>query len=194
MPFQKSRNHQTIALLQSPTLLSLVAQFVFRIQQSTNMKFIGAIIAFAFVAGASAAVSSPSRAVFGRSSPPRQNLSADGKPFKKCTIGVTSTDPNCCWGGQEGSDACHRQQGTPRCGNGMEAHNFCKNMGIPNSKCVSCSHSLSFFCSYFAMLIIALFLCRMRIVAIRGLGGASHVPREGILARTLITVLIEWIL
>lgn len=72
-----------------------------------------------------------------------------------CTIGIVSSDPNCCWGGDQGSDACSRQyitltysqsfpniltshrQGGNGCFMGSESGNFCMNMGIPNSKCVS---------------------------------------------------------
>ncbi|KAF6834426.1 hypothetical protein CMUS01_06163 [Colletotrichum musicola] len=50
-----------------------------------------------------------------------------------CTI--YGTDPNCCWGGDDGYDACLRQNGYVGCTNGRENGNFCKNRGIPNSKC-----------------------------------------------------------
>ncbi|KAF6820921.1 hypothetical protein CPLU01_12612 [Colletotrichum plurivorum] len=50
-----------------------------------------------------------------------------------CTI--DGTDPNCCWGGDQGNDACSRQNGYIGCINGYEDNNFCRNMGIPNSKC-----------------------------------------------------------
>ncbi|WYZ43585.1 hypothetical protein EsH8_VII_000021 [Colletotrichum jinshuiense] len=50
-----------------------------------------------------------------------------------CTI--DGTDPNCCWGGHQGSDACSRQNGYIGCIIGRETSNFCINRGIPNSKC-----------------------------------------------------------
>ncbi|KAK0642606.1 hypothetical protein DIS24_g8831 [Lasiodiplodia hormozganensis] len=71
------------------------------------MKFTSAIIAFAFVASASAA----------------------------CTMQVDSTDPNCCWGGKNGMDACFRQAKSQTCRDPNERKNFCVNMGIPRSKC-----------------------------------------------------------
>lgn len=52
----------------------------------------------------------------------------------QCTI--DGTDPNCCWGGKDGSDACSRQNGGAGCVLGAEWGNFCKNRGIPYSKCV----------------------------------------------------------
>lgn len=57
--------------------------------------------------------------------------------LQQCSIGITSSDPNCCWGGQAGHDACLRQQGGGGCIQGTEAKNFCMNMNIPSSKCVS---------------------------------------------------------
>ncbi|KZL85978.1 hypothetical protein CI238_06151 [Colletotrichum incanum] len=52
---------------------------------------------------------------------------------------IDGTDPNCCWGGDQGSDACARQNGYIGCINGAESGNFCRNMGIPNTKCVGIS-------------------------------------------------------
>ncbi|KAF2132463.1 hypothetical protein P153DRAFT_394600 [Dothidotthia symphoricarpi CBS 119687] len=49
----------------------------------------------------------------------------------------TTSDTRCCWGGSEGSDACYRQNGYAGCGNGIENANFCRNVGVPNSRCNS---------------------------------------------------------
>ncbi|KAL1798037.1 hypothetical protein ACET3X_004643 [Alternaria dauci] len=57
-----------------------------------------------------------------------------------CNIGGgfgTVGDKDCCWGGDQGADACLRQNGGIACtqvGN-AESKNFCINMGIPSSKC-----------------------------------------------------------
>ncbi|KAI9152322.1 hypothetical protein HJFPF1_09552 [Paramyrothecium foliicola] len=60
-------------------------------------------------------------------------LALSATAYAACTI--DGTDPNCCWGGDQGSDACSRQNGGMGCILGAEAKNFCMNMGIPNSKC-----------------------------------------------------------
>ncbi|KAI5366810.1 hypothetical protein AA0119_g7457 [Alternaria tenuissima] len=49
----------------------------------------------------------------------------------------TTGDKDCCWGGDQGADACLRQRGGIACtqvGN-AESGNFCINMGIPTEKC-----------------------------------------------------------
>ncbi|KAL1640205.1 hypothetical protein SLS58_007156 [Diplodia intermedia] len=58
----------------------------------------------------------------------------DRVPPNQCTIG-TSTDPNCCWGGKVGQDACFRQAKSQSCRDPNEKRNFCANVGIPRSKC-----------------------------------------------------------
>ncbi|KAM0424372.1 hypothetical protein ACHAPT_010520 [Fusarium lateritium] len=50
-----------------------------------------------------------------------------------CQIG-TSIDTNCCWGGKQGSDACFRQAKSWICNDGR-SKDFCRNIGIPSSKC-----------------------------------------------------------
>ncbi|KAF6835355.1 hypothetical protein CPLU01_04435 [Colletotrichum plurivorum] len=53
-----------------------------------------------------------------------------------CTVSqVEGTDPNCCWGGDDGWDACLRQNGYIGCTQAVETNNFCKNHGIPNTMC-----------------------------------------------------------
>ncbi|RDW75269.1 hypothetical protein BP6252_06411 [Coleophoma cylindrospora] len=62
-------------------------------------------------------------------------LALAANAYAACRIGINSIDPNCCWGGDQGSDACSRQQGGTGCSLGAESGNFCVNLGIPNSKC-----------------------------------------------------------
>lgn len=94
----------------------------------------------------------------------------------------TVPDTRCCWGGDQGSDACFRQTRSASCGaagNFQEA-NFCRNKGIPSSKCVSTS----------LLLLGSMFansrLCRKRIAAISQLAADSLAPR----ART---VVMKWL-
>ncbi|OLN97997.1 hypothetical protein CCHL11_06811 [Colletotrichum chlorophyti] len=60
-------------------------------------------------------------------------LTLSATAFGACTI--DGTDPNCCWGGSDGHDACLRQNGYIGCINGAERGNFCKNRGITSQQC-----------------------------------------------------------
>ncbi|KAJ4308158.1 hypothetical protein N0V84_012267 [Fusarium piperis] len=51
-----------------------------------------------------------------------------------CQIGA-SIDMNCCWGGKQGSDACSRQAKSVICSIDGKSKDFCRNIGIPSSKC-----------------------------------------------------------
>lgn len=62
---------------------------------------------------------------------------------EQCTMQVDSTDPNCCWGGKNGMDACFRQVKSQACRDPEMRKNFCVNVGIPRSKCVRTSSLLS---------------------------------------------------
>ncbi|OJD34145.1 cytochrome p450 [Diplodia corticola] len=71
------------------------------------MKFTSAIVAFGLVASVSAT----------------------------CRMSANSEDPNCCWGGKAGIDACFRQSKSQTCRDAAERKNFCINRNIPTSKC-----------------------------------------------------------
>ncbi|KAH8622139.1 hypothetical protein IG631_23245 [Alternaria alternata] len=92
----------------------------------------------------------------------------------------TVGDKGCCWGGDQGADACLRQQGGIACtqvGN-AESANFCINMGIPTEKCDG----------------LADFECdRARIAAISRLAMDSLAPRErtGVTANLAARTVIE---
>ncbi|KAG9191384.1 hypothetical protein G6011_09472 [Alternaria panax] len=49
----------------------------------------------------------------------------------------TVGDKNCCWGGDQGSDACLRQTGGIACtqSGSTETNNFCSKYGISMAKC-----------------------------------------------------------
>ncbi|KAJ4417919.1 hypothetical protein N0V82_005876 [Gnomoniopsis sp. IMI 355080] len=55
--------------------------------------------------------------------------------FAACPMAPGNTDPNCCWGGSTGEDACLRQAGGVACSNGADKENFCVNMGITKAEC-----------------------------------------------------------
>ncbi|KAM0325131.1 hypothetical protein ACHAQA_007670 [Verticillium albo-atrum] len=44
-----------------------------------------------------------------------------------------SIDPNCCWGGKNGRDACLRQNGG--CSFGSDPGNYCTSFGIGRDRC-----------------------------------------------------------
>ncbi|KAH9879295.1 hypothetical protein J1614_002734 [Plenodomus biglobosus] len=57
---------------------------------------------------------------------------AIGSANAACSIGG-GTDPNCCWGGQNGVDACNRQGA---CNVGADRYNYCSYFGITPQECV----------------------------------------------------------
>lgn len=99
---------------------------------------------------------------------------------------VDSTDPNCCWGGKNGMDACFRQAKSQTCRDPNERKNFCVNMGIPRSKCVRAALiNLSWKNANHRMF-------RTPTAATPGPDGASLAPRAGTLARTPTTAPFKW--
>lgn len=97
------------------------------------MKFF-AVIILAFSATAFAGVSPSLRHIRG-TFPSSLNSQLTMIHSGQCTI--DGTDPNCCWGGDQGSDACSRQNGGTGCMLGAETQNFCINRGITKEQCVS---------------------------------------------------------
>lgn len=100
---------------------------------------------------------------------------------------VDSTDPNCCWGGKTGMDACFRQAKSQACRDPEMKKNFCVNIGIPRSKCVRAppfSHCHGKNANHRTF--------RTPTAATPGLDGASLAPRARTRARTPTTAPFKW--